>query len=451
MEINTEMPSWPLPPLHEVIPPETGDHDAATHQPSPTRRTMNTAPHCRFCGTELTFTACDLGTQPLANGLVPGDAPDGPDPRFPLRVMVCAHCLLVQLSDTVDPATMFGTYAYLSSVSAIWRDHADSFAAMAIPRFALSRNSLIIEAGSNDGTFLRPFQARGMAVLGIDPAANIADQARRDGIPTRTAFFGRQTAAALAAEGMRANLLIANNVMAHAPDVLDFVHGLACVLAPGGVLTIEVPDAAPMLRDSRFDTIYHEHVFYFSAFVLKHILATAGLTIFDAAVLPTHGGSLRLLARHAAVDGPVTDALDRLIAAERDAGLTDPARYRSLASAAVQVSAGLRDFLARAQAEGARVAAYGAAAKGTMLLNIAGITRDDIAFVADANPLKQAHRLPGCRIPVVDPSHIREAKPDYLLILPWNIAAEIMDANRFIAAWGGRFVIPSPRPHIIPA
>ena len=366
--------------------------------------------------------------------------------------MVCTRCLLVQLADTVDPATLFGTYHYLSAVSSFWRDHAAAFAAMAVPRFNLSGESLVIEVGSNDGTFLKPFRTRGVPVLGIDPAANIAAQAAADGIPTRTAFFGRQTAAALAREGARASLLIANNVMAHAPDIVDFVHGLALALAADGILSIEVPDIAPMLRDARFDTIYHEHVFYFSAIALRQILASAGLTVFDAEVLPTHGGSLRLLARHQAAAGPpASDALDRIIAAEESAGLRDPARYHALADAAAHVTHGLRDFLTKAKAGGARVAAYGAAAKGTMLLNTTDVTRDDIAFVADANPLKQGHSLPGCRVPVVAPSAIRDSRPDYLLILPWNIADEIMDATRFIGDWGGRFVIPSPTLHVIAA
>jgi 2-polyprenyl-3-methyl-5-hydroxy-6-metoxy-1,4-benzoquinol methylase len=393
-----------------------------------------------------------LGDQPLANALVPMDAPAEPDPRFPLRVMVCTACLLVQLEHTADPAVMFEEYNYLSAVAASWREHTARFAAMAVQRFALTPASQVIEVGSNDGTLLRAFQAHGISCLGIDPAANIAEQARRDGVPTLTAFFGEQTAAALLRDGIRADLLVANNVLAHAPALMDFVRGLALALAPRGVLSVEVPHVLAMLRDAQFDTVYHEHVFYFSALVLRRVLASAGLAMFDVEMLPTHGGSLRLFAQHAAAGRrPATGALDRVIAIERDAGLDQPDRYRTLAEAMARVIGGVRQFLGEARADRAVVAAYGAAAKGTMLLNAAGAGPADIAFVADANRLKQGHRMPGCRIPIMPPDHIRAVRPDYLLILPWNIADEIMQATSFIAAWGGRFVIPSPNLRVVAA
>lgn len=407
---------------------------------------------CRCCGALLTIEACDLGAQPLANALVPMDAPDAPDPRFPLRVMVCATCLLVQLEQTADPAAMFADYRYLSAVSAVWRDHAARFTAMALERFALRPDSLVIEVGSNDGTLLAEFVARGIPCLGIDPAANLAAEARRRGVPTLTAFFGAQTAATLVRDGKRADLLLANNVLAHVPALADFVRSLALALAPGGVLSIEVPHVLAMLRGEQFDTIYHEHVFYFSARVLRQILAAAGLVVFDAQTLPTHGGSLRLLAQHAKGGRhQATDALEQVIAAEHDAGLEQPERYRAFADAAARVAGGLRRFLDQARADGATVAAYGAAAKGTMLLNAAGAGPTDILFVADANPLKQGHRVPGCRIPVVAPQRLREAQPDFLLVLPWNIAEEIIQATRDIGAWGGRFVVPSPVLRVIAA
>lgn len=407
---------------------------------------------CRFCGEALRFAAIDLGARPLANGLVPMDAPDQPDECYPLRLMVCEACWLAQLEQAVDPARMFLDYAYKSSVSAVWREHVARFAATAVERFGLTSGSLVIEVGSNDGILLQQFATRGIPTLGIDPSSDLAEAARLTGVQTLNAFFGEQTAASLAAQGRRADLLVANNVLAHVPGLMDFVRGLALVLAPDGVLSIEVPDVMALLRDGRFDTIYHEHVFCFSAFVLRKILAAAGLVIFDAEVLPTHGGSLRLFARHAAARRPAgTAALDRIIAEEEAAGVDRPETYRSLSVTAAAVIGGLRGFLDRARAEGATVAAYGAAAKGTMLLNAMGATRWDIAFVADANGLKQGHRIPGCRIPVVAPDQLRTSRPDYLLILPWNIADEIMAATSFIADWGGKFVVPGRTPRIVPA
>jgi SAM-dependent methyltransferase len=407
---------------------------------------------CRCCGAPLTFEACDFGDQPLANRFVPMDAPLTPDPRFPLRVMVCTTCLLVQLERTPDPALLFGDYAYLSSVSESWLAHARRFADMAVDRFGLAANDLVMELGSNDGYLLREFVRRGIACLGVEPAANVAAEAQRRGIPTRTAFFGTATAAELVHDGQRATLLVANNVLAHVPALLDFVHGLAMVLAPDGVLSIEVPHLLAMLRGEQFDTIYHEHVCYFSAFVLQRILAAAHLAVFDAELLPTHGGSLRILAQHADTRRYTnTPTLDAIVAAETEAGLREPGSYRVLADAAARVVGGLRHFLDRARTERASVAAYGAAAKGTMLLNAAQAGPADIRFVADANPLKQDHRMPGCRIPVVSPDRLHEARPDFLLILPWNIKQEIIEATQFIAQWGGRFVIPSPALHIVPA
>ena len=445
-----------VPAVGQLAAPLADGLAAASAAPSPISLAAASAvPHvtppaaCRFCGADLTYEACDFGDQPLANHLVPMDAPAAADPRFPLRVMVCTACLLVQLEQTADPAAMFGEYPYLSSVSAVWREHAARFAGMAAERFALDSGSLVIEVGSNDGTFLREFVARGIPCLGIDPAANVAAEARRRGVPTLTAYFGEQTAAEVRRTRGPADLLVANNVLAHVPALTDFVRGLAHLLAPEGVLSIEVPHVLELLRGEQFDTIYHEHVCYFSALVLRAVLAASGLTLFDAETLPTHGGSLRLFARHAAsrrhaATRDATPALARIIAAEQEAGLSRPERYRTLAEAAARIAGGLRRFLDQARAEGATVAAYGAAAKGTMLLNATGVTPDDVRFVADANPLKQGMRMPGCRIPIVPPDRLRTARPDYVLVLPWNIAGEIIDAIGFIGAWGGRFVVPSP-------
>jgi 2-polyprenyl-3-methyl-5-hydroxy-6-metoxy-1,4-benzoquinol methylase len=405
---------------------------------------------CRFCGADLTFEACDLGEQPLANRLVPMDAPAAADPRFPLRVMICASCLLAQLEQTPDPAAMFTEYPYLSSVSSLWREHAARFAAMAVDRFALSVGGLVVKVGSNDGTLLSAFAGRGLRCLGVDPAENVAAEARRRGVPTITAYFGEQTAAVLRREHGPADLLVANNVLAHVPELNDFVRGLTLLLKPSGVLSIEVPHVLAMLRGAQFDTIYHEHVYYFSAMVLRAVLSAAGLALIDAETLPTHGGSLRLFARHSCCcESGTISALDDIFAAERNFGLERPECYRSFAEAAARVGGELRRFLNQARRDGATVAAYGAAAKGTMLLNAAGVTAEDIMFVADANPLKQGHRMPGCRVPIVPPDQLRTTRPDFVLVLPWNIAGEIIDAVSFIGDWGGRFVVPSPEFHVI--
>jgi SAM-dependent methyltransferase len=337
---------------------------------------------CRSCGEALTFSACDFGDRPLANRFVlPEDA--APEPRFPLRVMVCESCLLVQLEQVPDPALMFGEYSYLSSVSSAWLAHGARFAAMAVARFGLDAGSLVMEVGSNDGGTLRPFLARGISCLGVDPAANVADAARRDGVPTRTAFFGADVAETLSGEGKRADLLIANNVLGHVPDLRGFVRGLARVLAPGGVLSVEVPHVLALLRDGQFDTIYHEHVSYFSVLSLRRILAASGLALFDIEMLPTHGGSLRLFAQHADTGRhAATQAVETVIAAELRDGLNRPERYASIGRDAARVAADLRRFLDGARGKDWRVAAYGAAAKGTMLLNAVGAGPDDIAFVA---------------------------------------------------------------------
>ncbi len=357
---------------------------------------------------------------------------------------------MVQLETVPDPALLFGEYSYLSSVSSAWLAHAARFAAIATSRFGLDAKSLVMEVGSNDGATLRPFLAHGIACIGVDPAANVAQAARRAGVPTRTAFFGDAVAASLVAEGLRADLLIANNVLGHVPDPRGFVNGLSHILARDGVLSIEVPHVLSLLREGQFDTIYHEHVSYFSVLSLDRLLTGAGLTIFDVETLPTHGGSLRLFVQHS--DGgrhDVTQARGALIAAERDDGLDRPERYATIGRDAARVTADLRRFLDGESAQGRVVAAYGAAAKGTMLLNAAGAGARDIAFVADANGLKQGRLMPGCRIPIAPPEHVRAARPDRLLILPWNIADEIMAAMRFIGAWGGRFAIPLPALRVV--
>ena len=395
---------------------------------------------CRHCGATLWHVAADFGEQPLANRFrLPADA--APEPRYGLAVLVCEACLLVQLERAVPPEVLFADYAYLSSVSASWLAHAERFVAASCARFGLDAGSHVLEVASNDGYLLRGFVARGISCLGIEPAAGIAAVARAQGVPTHAAFFGDAVAAALETP---ADLVIANNVLAHAPSLADFVAGLARALAPGGVLSIEVPHVACLLRDGQFDTIYHEHVFYFSLLALTAVLARAGLSVFDVERLSTHGGSLRVFAQGLGGRQTVTDRPAAMLAEERRAGLDRPESYDVIQAAARQAGGGLRRWREEARRCGLHVAAYGAAAKGAMLLNMAGFTAEDVAMVADANPLKQGRLMPGSGIPVVTPEQLRAARPDLVLILPWNIADEVAASLGWVSEWGGRLVVPGP-------
>ncbi len=405
---------------------------------------------CRFCAAPLTATFVDLGSSPLANSyLAEGDL-DRMEPFYPLHAFVCGACLLVQIPAFATPDEIFGRYAYLSSMSETWLAHCKSFADAAVDRFGLSSSSLVVEVASNDGGLLRWFKERGVPVLGIEPARNVAKIAEEKGVPTLARFFGTTLAQELVAEGRRADLLCGNNVLAHVPDLNDFVKGLATLLAPSGVLAMEFPHLLKLIAGVQFDTIYHEHFSYFSLATASRVFSSHGLEAFDVDELPTHGGSLRVYARHAARGSPPRSAsVDRVLAAERAAGLDRLDGYRGFAAAVERTKRSLLRFLLDAKESGRSVVGYGAPAKGNTLLNYCGVKTDLLEYTVDMNPLKQGHRLPGTRVPVFAPSKLKETRPAYVLVLPWNIADEIVGQHAYVGAWGGRFVVPVPETRVL--
>jgi SAM-dependent methyltransferase len=407
-------------------------------------------PVCHSCGGTLRDTFLDLGSQPLANAfLTEEQVANGDDPRYPLHARVCAECLLVQVDEVVPPEEIFSDYAYFSSYSDSWLEHAARYASAVTERLRLGAGSTVVEVGSNDGYLLKNFVAAGIGVLGIEPAANVAEQALADGVPTEVAFFGRRVAEDLRTRGLSADLVVANNVLAHVPDLDDFIGGLATVLAPEGAITIEVPHLLRLVEDIEFDTIYHEHFSYFSVLSARDALARRGLRLFDVEELSTHGGSLRLWAGHDSNGSAVTPAVERVLEAEHVAGLDTLEGYRAFAPRVERLLAELRGFLSKAGAKGARVAAYGAAAKGNTLLNAAAVTTDEVAYVVDRNPHKQGRYLPGSHLPILAPDHVRYDRPDYLLLLPWNLREEITAQMADVRAWGCRFVVPVPRLELV--
>lgn len=401
---------------------------------------------CRFCSAPLGHVFVDLGTTPLANAyLAPEPAAVAAERRFPLRVMVCDRCLLVQVEEAVPAETVFpADYAYLSSYSESWLAQCARYAEAMTARFGLGPRSLVAEIASNDGYLLQYFVKAGVPALGIEPAAHAAALARARGVPSEVMFFNGTTAPALAARGIAADLMPANNVFAHVPDIGGFVAGFPHVLKPEGVATFEFPHLLNLIRGVQFDTIYHEHYSYLSLVAAERVLASAGLRVFDVERLPSHGGSLRLFVCRADAAFAETAAVAALRAEEAAAGLDWPAGYDGFAPRVAAVKAGFRDFLAEVRAAGKTVVAYGAAAKGNTFLNVCGATADDIRFVVDRNPEKQGRLLPGSHVPVRAPEALYEARPDYVLILPWNLADEIRAAHAAIADWGGRFVTAVP-------
>ncbi|HSF43601.1 MAG TPA: class I SAM-dependent methyltransferase, partial [Thermoanaerobaculia bacterium] len=383
---------------------------------------------CRFCGAPLSHVFVDLGAQPLANSyLEPADLRKA-ERFYPLCVYVCGECLLVQLPEEERPEEIFSDYAYFSSYSESWLRHAREYAKAMISRFGLGPTHQVVEVASNDGYLLRWFVERGIPVLGIEPAGNVAQAAEAAGIPTLVKFFGAKTARELADRGTRADLLVGNNVLAHVPDLNDFVAGLSILLAEGGVLTMEFPHLLRLMEEDQFDTIYHEHYSYFSFTAVRRVFSAHGLTLFDVEELPTHGGSLRIYARHDRDDSkPVGDRVQDLLAREEAAGLASLDAYRSFTERVERVKRGLLRFLIQAKEEGKTVAAYGAPAKGNTLLNYCGIRTDFLDYTVDRSPHKQGRYLPGTRIPIHAPDRLRETRPDYVLILPWNLKEEIVE------------------------
>ena len=406
---------------------------------------------CRGCGTTLSQTFVDLGEMPLANSYPTAADLDQPDRRYPLHARVCHDCFLVQVDAVVPSADIFSDYAYFSSYSQSWVAHARRFASMARERFALGGESLVVEVASNDGYLLRHFVDDGVPVLGVEPAANVAAVAEAAGVPTMVRFFGRETADNLVADGKAADLVVGNNVLAHVPDLNDFVAGLGALIKPAGVISLEFPHLLRLMEGVQFDTIYHEHFSYFSLIALEPVLARHGLRLFDVETLATHGGSLRLFACHADCDqhqdGP---GLDAVRDAEHRASLDRLSAYTGFAARVAAVKDSLLTFLEAANRDSKSVAAYGAAAKGNTLLNTCGVGTRLIDYVVDASPHKQGRYLPGSRLPIVAPDRLSETRPDYVLILPWNLCDEIIWQNSAVRDWGGRFVVPIPATTVLP-
>jgi SAM-dependent methyltransferase len=369
------------------------------------------------------------------------------EPHYPLHVKVCGRCFLVQLPDTCSSEHIFSDYAYFSSFSDSWLLHARTYAEKMVSEFGIDRHSQVVEIASNDGYLLKNFVEKGIPVLGVEPAKNVAQAAIQLGVPTVTQFFGLQTAQELVEKGYLADLLIGNNVLAHVPDLNDFIDGLKVVLKPSGVLSMEFPHLLRLVEENQFDTIYHEHFSYFSFLTVSNIFAGHGLKLFDVEELSTHGGSLRIYGCHLEDrTRQISDRARRLIASEEEKGFKRIEFYRAFQEKVVRTKFDILSFLINVKTDGKTVCAYGAPAKGNTLLNFCGIGTDFIDYTVDRNPHKQNHFLPGSQIPIHSPERIRQTRPDYLLILPWNLKDEIMEQMAFIREWGGRFVtlIPSP-------
>jgi 2-polyprenyl-3-methyl-5-hydroxy-6-metoxy-1,4-benzoquinol methylase len=401
---------------------------------------------CRSCESTLENTFLDLGASPLANSYLAAEDLSKMEPFYPLKAYVCGRCFLVQLEEFETPQHIFSNYAYFSSFSESWLRHAKLYTDQMVTRFNLTSKSQVIEIASNDGYLLQYFVEKGIPVLGIEPAANVAEASMKKGIPTLVKFFGDKTARDLVAEGTTADLLLGNNVLAHVPNLNDFVRGLKTMLAPHGVITMEFPHLMRLMSENQFDTIYHEHFSYFSFITVEQVFKGHGLTLFDVEELPTHGGSLRIYGRHGDDHSqPVSKAVEVLRRREEEAGFRDLGHYVSFSDGVNETKRKLLAFLIEAKNGGKTVVAYGAAAKGNTLLNYCGIRTDFIDYVVDRSPHKQGRFLPGTRIPIRHPDSIRLTKPDYLLVLPWNLKDEVIQQMAFIRGWGGRFLVPIPR------
>ena len=383
---------------------------------------------CLFCGESLQHSFLDLGMSPLCESYVTQEQLDRTEAFYPLRVFVCGQCFLVQLPMYVNPDEIFSEYAYFSSYSDSWVQHAKLYTEMICERLELGGQSRVVEIASNDGYLLQHFVAKGIPVLGIEPAANIAKVAEKNKIPTLVAFFGERVACELASANECADLLIGNNVLAQVPDLNDFVKGMKILLKPQGVITMEFPHLLQLMEQNQFDTIYHEHFSYFSLFTVEKIFATHGLTIFDVDELPTHGGSLRIYATHAENSSRVNRGrTNELLSREEASGITRTEAYFSFAEKVKETKRKLLEFLIHTKRQGKSIAGYGAPGKGNTLLNYCGIRSDFIDYTVDRNPYKQGKFLPGTHVPISHPDKIRETRPDYILILPWNIKDEVIN------------------------
>jgi 2-polyprenyl-3-methyl-5-hydroxy-6-metoxy-1,4-benzoquinol methylase len=406
---------------------------------------------CRFCGAKLTETFADLGMSPPSNAFLKAEQLCEKERSYPLHAWVCGNCKLVQLEEFESPKDIFSEYAYFSSYSESWLKHAQAYVEMMIPRFGLGPRSRVVEIASNDGYLLQYFKQRNIPVLGIEPAANIAKVAlEKRGIESRVEFFGTNSARKMTAGNIRADLLLGNNVLAHVPDINDFVAGMKIALVPEGIITMEFPHLLRLMEQNQFDTIYHEHFSYLSFSTAEQIFAKHGLKIFDVEELSTHGGSIRIFACHAESARPVERRVNTMREFEHERKLDDIAVYREFDRRVKETKRGFLEFLNQTRREGKKIVGYGAAAKGNTLLNYCGVGRDSIDYIVDKNPYKQNCFLPGSHIPIHSPEKIAETRPDFVLILPWNIKDEVMDQMRHIRSWGGKFVVAIPRVTVFP-
>jgi len=401
--------------------------------------------HCRFCNSNLSKVFVDLGMSPLSNSFLTEDMLDKEEKFYPLAAFVCENCFLVQLPEIENPENIFSDYAYFSSYSETWLKHSENYVNEMLDRFSFDSKSLVVEIASNDGYLLQYFKKKEIPVLGIEPAANVAKVAEQNGVPTIVKFFSVKTANELLTDGKNADLIVGNNVLAHVPNLNDFVEGIRILLKPAGVITMEFPHILQLIQKKQFDTIYHEHFSYFSLLTVQKVFSAHNLTIFDVEELDTHGGSLRIFALHAKNDTiPISERVSELIEKEKKFGITNISTYTNFSEKCKAVKQSIREFFISAKNEGKKIVCYGAAAKGNTLLNYCGIGTDFVEYVVDRSPHKQGMYLPGTHIPITKPEKTRDTKPDYLVILPWNLKDEITKQMSYIRDWGGKFVIPIP-------
>ena len=401
---------------------------------------------CRFCKSELNNVFIDLINSPASNSFLTTEQLNEPEIYFPLKVYTCSNCFLVQIAEYKKSNQIFNDgYVYFSSYSTSWLEHAKQYTEKMINRFGISENSQVIEIASNDGYLLQYFKEKNVPVLGIEPTSNTAEVARQKGIDSVTEFFDKGLAIELSANGKKADLLLGNNVLAHVPDIVDFVGGMKIVLKDDGVITMEFPHLVQLIDNNQFDTIYHEHFSYLSFFTVEQIFRSQGLTLFDVEELPTHGGSLRIYAKHEEDSSkPVSENVAMMLEKEKAKGINTLAYYEDFQKKALQVKLGFTRFLSQQKLQDKKIAGYGAAAKGNTLLNYCGTTNDQIDYVVDANPHKQNKWLPGSHIHVVDEKYLKENRPDFIIIFPWNLKDEIMKHLHYTSEWGAKFVVPIP-------
>ena len=410
---------------------------------------MSLSHECRLCGAKLTRTFVDLGMSPLCESYVLQERLDDPETFYPLHVRLCDSCLLVQLPAYVSGEDIFSDYAYFSSYSDSWVAHAKLYAETMIGQRGLTPDSLVTEVASNDGYLLQHFKAEGIPVLGVEPAANVAEAARARGIPTEVQFLGADTGRQIAKQHGRADLVAANNVFAHVPDIRGFAAGLRALVKDDGLVTLEFPHLLRLIERRQYDTIYHEHFSYLSLLTSSRALATAGLQVVDVEELDTHGGSLRVHARPDDAAGEPTGRVKAVLAAEEAAGLHTVTGHQEFAPAVLKIKSDLLEFLLTAAREGRSVAGYGAPGKGNTLLNHCGIRSDLLSYTVDRSPVKQGRYLPGTHIPIYAPERLAETRPDYVLVLPWNLRQEISSQLGYVRSWGGRLVFPIPELEIV--